>query len=125
MFYYQQGLTRSSYIEPLNRKYEFERYQMKKNIYNDKGQERLSRSSSIDEAIELNENEYDGPINQDINYLLNENKMIIDHEQAFQLKSSGRIIRNIDQAPPKEKRMWITYAQTCRVKQFLLVRSII
>lgn len=95
---------------------------MKKKLYNGKSKERLSRSSSIDEAIELNENECDGPSNEDINYLFSENEMIIDHEQAFQLKSSGRIIRNIDQAPPKEKRMWITYAQTCRIKQFLLVR---
>lgn len=42
-------------------------------------------------------------------------------KNAFKLPSSGRLIRNIDSAPEKAKRLWITPHQTVRLQRLLQV----
>lgn len=42
-------------------------------------------------------------------------------KNAFKLPSSGRLIRNIDSAPEKAKRLWITPQQTVRLQRLLQV----
>lgn len=111
LFYFQQGITRNQYILPLNRKQEFEKYQMNKKF--PKKESQSSASSNVDEAIVLNE-EFENESLTSINPL----QSGID-DQAFQLRSSGRLIRNIEKAPPKEKRIWITPAQTKKLRIFL------
>ncbi|OTF78517.1 peroxisomal membrane protein PEX16-like protein, partial [Euroglyphus maynei] len=75
-------------------------------------QQQTDSSSSLDEAIVIQDDEeeviehhpsFDQP----------------DETQLFRLKSSGRIIRNIDQAPAKEKRTWLTPQQQQRLQRLL------
>ena len=42
-------------------------------------------------------------------------------QNSFKLPSSGRLIRNIDSAPVKSKRLWITPVQTVRLRRLLQV----
>lgn len=121
LFNYQQGLTRRQYILPLNRAREFELFQMRSER---KRQELTSQPSTsnaeffdavptLPDADEVPEMDEDG-----------DNKTVDQFEieyNSFKLPSSGRMIRNIEAAPPKSKRMWITPVQTVRLRRLLQV----
>ena len=118
LFYYQQGLTRRQYLMPLNRLHEFERFQMKHKFQPQQQQQTDSSSprSSVDEAIVIPDDDDEVIIPDDDN-IVHHNNLEPDETQLFRLKSSGRIIRNIGQAPPKEKRTWLTPQQQQRLRR--------
>lgn len=110
LFYFGQGLSRHNYIIPINRAKEYERFQMRSRIKS--GDEKRSE----DEAMVLDEEFEDSPESGVFSEDDGELERI-----SFQLPSSGRFIRNIKMAPPKDKRMWITPIQSIRLKRLLQV----
>ena len=113
LFNFQQGLTRRQYIFPLNRAREFELHKMRSER---KQQELLLQSETreVDNSEEVLDVKHDA-----------DDKAVEQFEMefnSFTLPSSGRMIRNIDTAPPKSKRLWITPIQTVRLRRFLQVK---
>ncbi|KAJ6219194.1 hypothetical protein RDWZM_005006 [Blomia tropicalis] len=111
LFHYQQGLTRRHYLTPLNRSREFELHQMR---VSRKEQEQIEEIPILPDAEDVPDND-ECP-----------EKIVDQYEvemNSFKLPSSGRIIRNIDSAPPKSKRMWITPLQTIQLRRLIQKQS--
>lgn len=124
LFYYQQGLTHHQYLMPLNRLHEFEQYQMKQKFNQQQRQSQsavdASSRSSVDEAIVMQDDEEEEVVVPDDGGNSHNHPFMEPNEtQLFRLKSSGRLIRNIGQAPAKEKRTWLTPQQQQRLQRLL------
>ena len=122
LFYFQQGLTRRQYLLPLNRAREFEMYKMrsteKQHQHGGEFQDAVEVLPNADEVPEIGEE----PCQEQVDGRLGEMTSSDQLEQnSFKLPSSGRLIRHIDSAPAKSKRLWITPVQTVRLRRLLQV----
>ena len=72
-------------------------------------------TSGEDEAVVLDDEEIDC---SDFERTISPDELELDRI-SYQLPSSGRFIRNIKMAPPKNKRMWITPVQSMQLKRLL------
>lgn len=95
LFNYEQGLSRAHYLQPLNRVVEYERYKIN-------GEDSVEDGESGHFALPPTPPES------------------VEIKDAFRL-TSGRVIRSIDNAPPKDKRMWITPVQAEKLQSLLQV----
>lgn len=122
LLYFRQGLVRRQYLLPLNRVREFELFKMRSARKEE--EERQQEVEEFNENVEVLPNADEVPEIGD-EELSDENPNTVPKEvaevekNAFKLPSSGRLIRNIDSAPEKAKRLWITPHQTVRLQRLL------
>lgn len=130
LFYFQQGLTRRNYLEPLNRSKEHAIYKSKlteqskstiEEVIEEQPKSQTKSNDDVDEGISSTRaSSVDGPDQGGGGGGMPESPEEIENS-TFRLSSSGRVLRNIENAPAKSERMWLTPSQAIKLRKLVQV----